>query len=423
MLKLTKRAGIYYLRGTIAVGKTRRNLYESTGLRVRDAGSKDHAQTYLETRRQEILAQIQNGPENCVTFAEAMDCYIDRRIARLKERNPRFDQKQPDSEIDQALEISLYLESKGIARLPLGKLTQAHIDGFFHERHMAKGNSLATARRHASVYYAIMNMAVRKGWAPPTYPRPDLGEYDQISQPIVGKYFEPPEIHWMIENAPEHFRPIVAMGFATGRRTSDLAWLARPGRYDPVKHSGELIMAQGNERIFLGYTKNGKPHETFLPDWLLPILHAHLARRSDRYPELFLTNREVPYQRPKGRQRGGVFKRAFNTLVYKLAVHLLVEARQYPVRSAERMHMVKRSRVVRQATPHWFRHNAASHMYAKGRDDSAVMDHVGWEDPRMAKRYRHNSPERGKGLANSLDFGMVEAAEERAKSVQLIKKA
>ncbi len=422
MLKLTKRAGIYYLRGSVSVGNDSRGVYESTRIRIRDPGARQRAQAFLEKRRAEILSQIQDGPQAKVTFAVAANRYILRRRPKLIEDNPRFDPTAPDAVALQAQEIVDHLESLNRASVTLKSLTRDDINSFFRDRHLARGNSLSTARRHASVYIAIMNMAVKEGWTDSGFPRPDLGDYDRHTKPIVGKYFEADEIAWMIENAPEHFRPIVALGFATGRRTGDLAWLSRPGRYDETVHSGELRMTQGEEHIFLGRTKNGKAKTTYLPQWLLPILHAHLARRADSFDELFLTDKGLPYKRPKV-QGGGVFKRAFGTLIYRLTLHLLLEARRHPVNSPERAHFVRRSQVVRQATPHWFRHNAASHIYRNGGGDADAMDHLGWDDHRMAARYRHMSPERGRALANSLDFGIGTETEKRAKSVQSLKRA
>lgn len=420
MLKLVNRKGVWYLRGTVALGTDSQRVYESTRLRVRDTGSKKAAQEYLETRQTEIRQTLQHGPESQVTFAIAAHRYIQRRRARLIEDNPRFDPEAPDPTAELAAEIADYLAGRGRGAVPLRGLTADEITGFFRTRHLDRGNKLITARRHAAVYIAIMNMAVQEGWADTGFPRPDLGNYDRQIKPVVGKYFEAPEIAWMLANAPTHFHPVLALGLATGRRTSDLAWLARPGRYDETRHSGELRMQQGQEHIYLGRTKNGKAKVTYLPAWLLPILHGYLARRQDRHPELFLTDRGLPYSRPR-KQHGGVFKKVFGTLMRNLTRHLLLDARTRPIGSPERRHLISRARTVRHATPHWFRHNAASHIYLNGGSDADAMDHVGWQDTKMAARYRHMMPERGKDIANRLDFGIGAAVEDGAKPVQSIK--
>jgi len=63
-----------------------------------------------------------------------------------------------------------------------------------------------------------------------------------------------------------------------------------------------------------------------------------------------------------------------------------------------------RSATCLKVTPHWGRHNAASHLTMKGLADSAVQRGGGWQTPAMLRRYQHLAPEASKDLANALDF-------------------
>ena len=414
MLELKKRNGIYYIRGTVHFGKDRRSVYESTGIRIGERGAIGTARRVLENRKAQILEELEHGPQSQTTFAQVADRYLTKRRARLIEENPLFDPRAPDPVGEQIVEFIDWLEARGHAETSIGKLPQDEMDAFFQWRHIDRGNTLATAQKHASSIIAVLNDAAKAKLCTKDFPRPDLGKARRRIRPILDKWFEPGEVAWMLGNAPTHFQPTVAMLLATGRRTADIAWLARPGRFDKTKHSGELILEQGKERIYLGLTKNGEPMETYLPDWLLPILHGHLARRMDRHPELFLTDKGEPYLRPRV-QSGGVFRKAWGTLVYRLAVELLLRAwLDHAPGSTERAHLISRSKIVRQATPHWCRHNIGS--WAP--DDAAAMDHGGWLDPRMAKRYRHVRPERGKQIANSLGFAPTQSPDIGAESVQ-----
>lgn len=419
-LTIKERAGVYYLRGTVQAGKRKSSpIYETTGIRVGQPGAKGCVDQIRIKRESEIIAELLHGRKSTVTWIEAAAAYCERRQRKLSQTNPRYDPEAGDDTAGIVLEITHFFQSRGKDCSPLTDLTGEDLNAYFQARHFDRGNALSTAKRHETIYKAVMNFAVKEWAVDGNFPVPDLAEYDPLKKPVVDKYFEANEIQWMLANAQPHFRPILALGIATGRRTGELAFLARPGHYDETIHSGELRMDQGREYLFLGYTKNMDPKITPLPDWVLPIMQDLLDARTDRSAALFLTQRGVAYKRPKNR-RGGTFKRTWLTLRRGLVIHLLLEARKHPPRTAARRDLARRSQIVRHATPHWFRHNAASHLMMGDLSDSGIATHMGWRDPRMVQRYAHMSPSRGKQVANMLDFTVVAGG---AKSVQSKKKA
>jgi site-specific recombinase XerD len=71
--------------------------------------------------------------------------------------------------------------------------------------------------------------------------------------------------------------------------------------------------------------------------------------------------------------------------------------------SAERLR--ERAAICREVTPHWGRHNAASHLLKAGRSKQDAKRAGGWSTDIMLKRYEHLAPEANKDITNLLDFG------------------
>jgi site-specific recombinase XerD len=72
----------------------------------------------------------------------------------------------------------------------------------------------------------------------------------------------------------------------------------------------------------------------------------------------------------------------------------------------EAARLMNRAAILRTVTPHWGRHNAASHIVRKGLGKHAAQKAADWRSERMVERYLHLAPEYAKDLANTLDFGM-----------------
>jgi len=58
--------------------------------------------------------------------------------------------------------------------------------------------------------------------------------------------------------------------------------------------------------------------------------------------------------------------------------------------------------LLRQVTPHWFRHRLATVMLATG-DIRSAMEQGGWEDSRSLLGYAHDVPQRRRALILAMD--------------------
>lgn len=415
-LRKYERDGMLYLRGTLRLGKERRSVYETSGIRVGEPRANERFDAYRIKREGEILDQLQFGAAATVTWTQAAARRLDRRAAERLAKRPDL-AGLPDLEAWLVLRITDFFRRRGVADRPLRYLSQEDIDAYFAEVH--EGHALATRMRALAAYKTVMNSAKAEGWIqkvplPSTLPE----EFDPLAQPVE-KMLYPEEVMLFIKLAAPHLKPLLAVMFGTGRRSGELPFLSK---------TKNLRWEPGNVRLFLGVTKNGKPIHVTLPPFAVDELTVWLKSRvdedgnpKDKHDALFLTDKGEPYSRPK-RSRGGIFKTGFSHVKKRVATALALYARD---RRAERageigpllealaahadgdVHAFLRSRikVVKHVTPHWGRHNAASHLYDKGAGDHEVMDHMGWRDPRSARRYRWRSKQQQRRMAGMLDFG------------------
>lgn len=400
----------FYLRGTVKAGKRSRSVYESTGVGAGEPGAAARAEEIRLRREGEIYHEILYGPQSVVTFTQAAADYCDRRAKRRVDENPSLAGK-PDKEAEYVAKWVRFLRRRGVADIPLADFCAQgarHLAAYFDELHRAKGNSLATMHREADCYCAVMNHAAHadRKWAPDNFPRPDLPDHDVMNQP-VNKWLYEEEIRLFVRLAPEHLREFVAGVFATGCRGGELIFISR--RYPDFtdRNSTGISLEPGYEFIYLGWTKSKKPIFRTIPDWYAAMLQQYLERRTDEHDALFLTDQGEPYARPR-RQRGFVVKTAWKRLRERVAAVLERLARRKAKANDNRAaaRLLGRAAICRTVTPHWGRHNAASHITMKGLSGNAVRKAAGWQSERMSKRYTHLSPEFAKDMANVLDFGM-----------------
>lgn len=429
MLTVFDRNGIWYLRGTVRAGEESRSVYETTGLRVGGADAEKRAHALRIRRENAILDELLYGEKAVVTWTEAAARRIEHRAGQRRVKRPDL-AHQPDPEAWYVLRITDFfrtrmVDGKSVADRPVRTITQADIEAYFEKVHA--GHKLSTRMRALAAYKGVMNNAERKGWID-TIPLPaSLPEkWDNLAEPVE-KMLHAEEVQLFVRLAVPHFRPFVATAFGTGRRGGELLYLSR---------TKNLRWERGNERLFFGVTKTGKPIHVRLPQFAVDELAVWIASRqdahgawTDEHDALFLTDKGEPYRRPR-RQRGGVFKTAMGNLRKRVAAAIAAWRDWYsagafgapPVepataelvaalaghadRPAEISRFLdERLAVVRQVSGHWGRHNAASHLYDRGADDHEVMDHVGWQDIRSAKRYRHRSKRQQQRMADMLDFG------------------
>jgi hypothetical protein len=141
------------------------------------------------------------------------------------------------------------------------------------------------------------------------------------------------------------------------------------------------------------------------------------GRLEDREQPLFLTHLQLPYA-DNGRAGGGQMKKAFNGMVARTcetlrrraledasALHRRGECEAARARWAEAASEIA---LLRQLTPHWFRHLLATTMMAAG-DLEYTMNQGGWRDAPPVMGYSHDVPERrragcGAATAATLSF-------------------
>ncbi len=196
-----------------------------------------------------------------------------------------------------------------------------------------------------------------------------------------------------INCAPKHVRPFFAVLWNTGRRHSEILYVSRRFPDYTDRNGTGLNLEPGREHIYLGRTKNGKPRIVFLNDSAVAEIESWLESREDDFDALFLTHRLVPYKRTK-KGRGGQTRTAWK-ITCAAAAKIIEEEWKLP----------ERAKVMRQATPHWARHNMTSHLLASGEDDERVRDFMGWSSKAMVERYGWDLPEAGKKRANIVQFG------------------
>jgi len=434
--KVPKGRTYYYLRGTVKAGKKSRSVYESTGIGAGEAGAAARVEEIRLQRETKIYNALLYGEQHVVTFTEAATDYCEQRYQDRVAENPER-AGAADKEAEYVAKWIRFLRDRGVADIPLADYVEdenrrrqtpvrkgeakrspkdlSHIGAYFSELHDAKGNGLDTKQREANVYCAVMNHAAAKGWIGADFPRPELPVQDIFATPI-NKWLYNEEVRLLMKCAGPKLKIFVGGVFATGIRGGALLYISRrqPNYADPLGTG--LNLEPGHEEFYLGWTrsKNRKPITRSIPDWYVAMLHDYLETRTDPHDALILTPKNRPYKKPR-RQSGFQVKTAWKAMRERAAavVERLArrKLRQGDKRQAARLML--RAATLRTVTPHWGRHNAASHIIRSGRGKLAAQKAAGWRSERMVERYLHLAPEYAKELANSLDFGMGRKAAAR----------
>lgn len=408
------RREFYYLRGTVRAGKKARSIFESAGIGKGEPSAATRAEEIRLRRETEIYNELLYGPKRVITFTENASEYCEKRNRDRVAENPAL-AGLPDKEAEYVAKWITFLRRRGLADIPLSEFCDERRDDvlrtlgdYFREVHDAKGNTLDTKQREANVYCALMNHAVAKNRASPAFPRPELPAQDIFATP-VNKWLYDEEIQLLVKSAGKKLKIFAAGVFATGIRGGEFLYLSRrpPNFSDPL--STGLSLELGHECFYLGWTrtKNRKPIVRAIPDWYVAMLQTYLEGRTDQHDALILTPKNQPYRRPR-RQTGFQVKTAWKAMRERAAAVVERLARRKLVRglTREAARLMNRASILRTVTPHWGRHNAASHIVRKGLGKHAAQKAAGWRSERMVERYLHLAPEYAKDLANTLDFGM-----------------
>ena len=140
------------------------------------------------------------------------------------------------------------------------------------------------------------------------------------------------------------------------------------------------------------------PKIVYLNDAAVAAIEDWLETRSDDYDELFLTNRSVPYARPK-KNSGGQLKTGFNAARRRAAEIMAKDPKDGGWDDRER------AAVMQAVTPHWGRHNLTSPLLAEGQSKESIKNDLGWSSIEMVERHGHDLPGLGKARANLVQFG------------------
>ena len=389
-LAVIERDGHWHIHGRLRIKGHVKRIRESTGLPA-TAANREAAEELRRQREGETRDAIIWGVRPSVPFEIAADQYLSR---------PR---ERPLNAIDIARLQELERRFRGRR---LNRIEQAEWSGFVDAR--MKGRAPVTRERYIDTILAFLAWCQRR-------PRVWLGELpiferDQKARQRterrarrVGE-LRPDLIALLVASAPPHLRGQVAIMWSTGARVSSIIYGCRLCDY---------LAAEGREQITFHDTKNGDRVTATVHPWAAGVMRDYLAWRGqlqDREAPLFLTDRRLPYA-DNNKAAGGQTKNAFRPMIMRACRRLRGEALREAIelrRSGEGAAARERWRamrsdiaLLRQVTPHWFRHLLATTLLATG-DIESTKRQGGWRDVRSIMGYSHDVPERRRALIAGL---------------------
>ncbi len=180
-------------------------------------------------------------------------------------------------------------------------------------------------------------------------------------------------------------------------------------RTTPIPLGTGLNLEPGHEEFYLGWTrsKNRKPITRSISDWNVAMLQDFIETRTDRHDTLILTPKNRPYKKPR-RQSGFLPGQDAWKAMQERAAAVVERLARRKLHPAEASRLMQRAATLRTVTPHWGRHNAASHIIRSGHGKLAAHKAAGWRS--------ELAPEYAKELANELEFGMGKKSPARRSS-------
>lgn len=292
-------------------------------------------------------------------------------------------------------------------------------DNLVTKRHL--GNKPSSRERWLNALYAFLNWCRQK-------PRHWLAELPALERDTAAARpkhrrarrvaeLTPALILFLAQHASPHLKGPLAIMWCGGARVASLLYECRLCDY---------IAAPGREQLTLHRTKSGEPVVVAVHAPAAALMREYLAWRgelADREAPLFVTPKRgrdgkwLPYALKVG--EGGQLKRTWEGMLRRAAATVARDAavaamrlRRRDTKAAREVIAIARDRIglIRQITPHWFRHALATAMLSKGGDIRAVMDQAGWVDSRSPMGYIHDVPERRRAVVNMLVDEEVSAA-------------
>lgn len=369
-VKLVERDGYWHIHGTVRLEGRSVRVRRSTGFAARpefEGDAHDELASFLADLRKEIV----HGIKPSIPVASAAARYL---------KQPR---ERGALGAATVANIQAIVRRFGPTRL-IGDVTQSEWSRLVEER--CAGRAPATRERFITTIIAFCNFCRSKPneWLAeaPAFKRDrDARNPNRRARRRVAD-LRPDLVAFMMDHAAIHLRAQMAVARDTGARVSTLIYGSQ---------LSDLILAPGREQIIFRDTKNGTDVPAALTPQTAEILRAYLKWRGkleQRDKPLFLTHRKVPYE-DNGKAWGGQTKTAFHAMRRRTIASLFALARQAKAegRAADVSALVADARLVRQVTPHWFRHALATRLLDSTGNLRLVMDQGGWLDPRSVMGY------------------------------------
>ena len=387
---VVERDGYFHLYGTIRVKGRGVRVRESTGLPAHSE-HRDAAEELRRQKEQEIRDAVLYGIRPTVPFGVAAEGYLNR----------------PRKRTLNAIDISRIQElTVHFATRPLGAIAEEEWTSFVDQR--MEGRAAVTRERYIDLVTSFLKWCQRRPrqWIVelPIFERDREARYRKERRARRVGDLRPELIALLISNAPPHLKGQLGIMWSTGARFSSIIYGCRLCDY---------LAAEGREQITFHDTKNGRRVTASVHPWAAALMRDYLEWRGklhDREAQLFLTDRRRPYN-DNGKAAGGQTKTAFHGMIERTVVGLrraaLTEAvalrRQGDSAGARQHWAAAKSDIalLRQLTPHWFRHLLATTLLASG-DLRSALDQGGWLDPRSLLGYSHDVPARRRAVVDAM---------------------
>lgn len=336
-LKLKRRAGVWYVRGTVAG----QGCYESTG-----TAERGRAEAYRAKREKELWDRSVFGERATVTFGEAVESYL------------RYN---PLARNDRAHVDKLLTHFDGVA---LRKIDQRAVDLAIGRLHPTSAPA-TVIRSLITPLTAILTHAAARQWC-------DRPRFQRPTQPKTATAFlTPAEALALLDAAADHLRPLLHFLLCTGARLSealDLEW-------------ADVHLA--DRLVVLRDTKNGRDRRAALPEAAMIAL----ANLPDRTGHVFRRQDGQPYA-DRERQSGGQISTAWRTACERAG--LVTGIDPGATLPANRLHGPRSTLSYRLGlSPHDLRHTWATWFYAASKDLLLLKVEGDWSSVSMVERYAH----------------------------------
>ena len=396
-LKLKERAGSWYIEGTLKLPTGSVRVRESTGY-IAGPETEALADQVRFDKEKELRDEAIHGRKPSLGCAAAAYRYLKR--SRKSKRPVGASTVRIIKEIGQEFGL------RKLNEIPATEWVQ-WVDA------RQAGNKPETRERFINTVLAFLNWTAAKNqtWLEevPEFERDaDARNPNERASRRV-QDLRPELIRFLISHASPHLKGQLAVEWSTGARVSSILYGCRVC---------DLVIGAERNQITFHKTKNGRTVTSALHPYAVELLLEYLDWRGslhDREANLFLTHRRQPYA-DNGRDGGGQTHTAFNAMKRRAMQTLLegateaaaeigkqgdIEGAAALLRGAE-----ADADLIKQITPHWFRHLLATKMLqSTGGDLRTTADQGGWTDFRSVMGYAMDVPAHRHDVVASLDFG------------------